>query len=78
MVVTLTRTTNRALTPKGFYLCNSADVSSLIRSRASSIITALDSFSGVAQLAEQGIHKPWVAGSSPAAASNLTDHHFSV
>ena len=29
--------------------------------------------SGVAQLVEQGIHKPWVAGSSPAAASFVRD-----
>lgn len=28
--------------------------------------------SGVAQLAEQGIHKPWVVGSSPTAASSTT------
>jgi hypothetical protein len=32
----------------------------------------LQKCSGVAQLAEQGIHKPWVAGSSPAAANDLT------
>ncbi len=28
--------------------------------------------SGVAQLVEQGIHKPWVAGSSPAAAIHIS------
>ena len=30
------------------------------------VSTTDDQFAGVAQLVEQGIHKPWVAGSSPA------------
>src|SRR5258706_10834640 len=41
-----------------------AGVCNVRRQRA----TLCNANSGVAQLAEQGIHKPWVAGSSPAAA----------